>query len=130
MTVRKYDTKQATWQQFGDARIYIGDLLDDGTEKAMGAGFAYLLPGDEMAWVPSYEEFIIVLSGKFTVRYEGGSVTAGPNELVWVEKGGPVTFLADGEPVLLAFGTNPPWGSTPETKASAHLFRPIASPVD
>jgi ethanolamine utilization protein EutQ (cupin superfamily) len=131
MTAHKYDTKQAAWRQFADKQIFIGDLADDGVRKSMGAGFASLHPGDVMEWVPSYEEFIVVLSGTFTVDFEGGSVTAGPHEMVWVEKGDLVTFRADGERVLLAFGTNPPWQSTPETQASAHMFRPLSgSPVD
>ncbi|MFD8551700.1 hypothetical protein ACFV08_08860 [Streptomyces fradiae] len=131
MAAHKYDTKRANWQRFADTRIYIGDLADDGVPKSMGAGYACLYPGDVMEWVPSYDEFIVVLSGRFAVDFEGGSVSAGPHEMVWVEKGDPVTFRADGEKVLLAFGTNPPWQTTPETRASAAMFRPLdASPVD
>ncbi|WP_103531688.1 hypothetical protein [Streptomyces sp. SM11] len=131
MAARAYGTKQANWQQFADTRIYIGDLADDGVPKSMGAGFACLHPGDVMEWVPSYDEFIVVLSGRFAVDFAGGSVTAGPHEMVWVEQGDPVAFRADGEEVLLAFGTNPPWQTTPETRASAAMFRPLAaSPVD
>ncbi|MGV9314524.1 hypothetical protein ACWDR0_20415 [Streptomyces sp. NPDC003691] len=130
MAAHKYGFQQANWQQFADKRIYIGDLADDGIPKSMGAGFAALYPGDTMEWVPSYDEFIIILSGRFAVDFEGGSVSAGPRDMVWVEKGEPVVFRADGEEVLLAFGTNPPWQTTPETRASAAMFRPLAdSPV-
>ncbi|KUF16724.1 MULTISPECIES: hypothetical protein [Streptomyces] len=131
MAAYTYDTQRANWQQFADTKIYIGDLADDGVPKSMGAGFAVLHPGDVMEWVPSYDEFIVVLSGRFAVDFEGGSVTAGPHELVWVEEGDPVAFRADGEQVLLAFGTNPPWQTTEATRASAAMFRPLpGSPVD
>ncbi|CAM5715497.1 hypothetical protein SCALM49S_05223 [Streptomyces californicus] len=74
MAARTYGTKEANWQQFADTRIYIGDLADDGVPKSMGAGFACLHPGDVMEWVPSYDEFIVVLTGRFAVDFEGGSV--------------------------------------------------------
>ncbi|CAM4008663.1 hypothetical protein GCM10009799_41290 [Nocardiopsis rhodophaea] len=128
MTISKYTSDNAHWIQFGDAEVFIGDVLTEENSKSMGGGFACFLPEASMTWSPSYDEAIIVLAGKFTVDSKDSSATAGPGEMIWVEAGTSVTFRAGREKVWLAFATYPLWGTTTETQANSSALRPVTSP--
>lgn len=128
MSTSRFTTDDAAWVRFGDAGVYIGNVLHEKNSTSMGAGFACFLPGAAMTWTPSYDEVIVVRSGEFTVDSQDGCTTAGPGELVWVRASVPVTFRAGRETTWIAFATYPIWDSTPESKAQAQALQPVDGP--
>ncbi|MDT0330164.1 hypothetical protein [Nocardiopsis lambiniae] len=128
MSISRFTAADAAWVRFGDAGVYIGNVLHERNSTSMGGGFACFLPEAAMTWTPSYDEVIVVRSGEFTVDSETGSTTAGPGELVWVKASVPVTFRAGREKTWIAFATYPIWDATPESKAQAAALQPVDGP--
>ncbi|WP_017601781.1 hypothetical protein [Nocardiopsis lucentensis] len=128
MSISKFTADDAAWVRFGDSGVYIGNVLHEKNSTSMGAGFACFEAGALMTWTPSYDEVIVVRSGRFTVDSEDGSVTAGPGEIVWVRASAPVTFRAGAQKTWIAFATHPIWDATPEAKSQASALHPVDGP--
>ena len=129
MACFKLTQDDAAWEQFGEAQIYIGDVLDEARSTSMGVGYARYAHGESNAWTVSYDEALIILGGTFTVEFGKDAVTAGPGELIWLEKGTSVVYRTDTE-VTLVYVTYPVWGATEESKAASDVLRPIAAPAE
>jgi len=129
MACFKLTRDDATWVRFGEAKIFLGDVMDEARSTSMGVGYARYEQGESNAWTVTYDEVLVVLQGSFTVRFGHDAVTAGPGELIWLESGTSVVYQADTD-VKLVYVTYPVWGSTEGTKASADVLRPIHAPME
>lgn len=74
----------------------------DGT--TLGVGFARLRKAS-IEWTPRYDEVLIVLEGRLTVRLEGETLEAGPRDSVWLPQGTPLIYEA--EDALIAYAIHP-----------------------
>ena len=72
---------------------------DDGTE--LGAGYVRLT-GAETPWTIKYDEVVVVIEGKVTIRTAAGDLTAGPGESIWLPAGTELTYIADNALVFYA----------------------------
>ena len=72
---------------------------DDGTR--LGSGFVRLKDA-EIPWTVQYDEVILVLEGKMTVRTKEGDLTAGPKDCIWLPNGTELTYIATSALVFYA----------------------------
>ena len=72
---------------------------DDGTE--LGAGYVRMT-GAEIPWQIKYDEVVLVVEGALTIRTEGGDLSAGPGESIWLPAGTELTYIAEDALVFYA----------------------------
>ena len=72
---------------------------DDGTE--LGAGYVRMT-GAEIPWTIKYDEVVLVVEGSLTIRTQGGDLTAGPGESIWLPAGTELTYVAENALVFYA----------------------------
>ena len=67
----------------------------------MTVGFARYGAGESNPWTMSYDEALIVTSGRFTVESDGIDITAGPGEAIYLRDGTEVVYRADEDTELV-----------------------------
>jgi ethanolamine utilization protein EutQ len=111
MACYKHNEKTAKWVQFGEAQIFLGDMLDAENSTTMGVGYARYDKGAANEWTLTYDEALIILQGRFSVEFDGQVVTADAGEIIWIEKGTSLTYRAN-EATVLVYVSYPVWGAT------------------
>lgn len=118
------------WYQHTDRRIYLADVVDARMGSPMSAGFArYERKGERNDWTLSYDEFLIITRGSFTVRTEAGSKTARAGEVLYLPKGTRLSYEAAEDLTELVYVTYPNWmdaHSRSEHAAMLDDFHPVA----
>lgn len=120
----KYTEQEATWAQVGGSQIFLGDVVDESTSASMGVGYGRYTKGESNEWTVTYDEVLVVHKGRFTVGFEGGAVTAGPGEIIWIESGTSVVYTAE-EDAQLIYVTYPVWGATEAVEADSGKLRDV-----
>jgi ethanolamine utilization protein EutQ len=86
--------------EHGDqARIAVVSGPEDAT--ALGTGFARFAQAD-FAWTVRYDEMLLVVEGRLTVRTGAGDLDAGPRDCVWLPKGTALRYIAENALVFYA----------------------------
>jgi len=62
-------------------------------ETALGAGYVRMTDA-EIPWTIQYDEVVLVIEGRLTVRLDDGEISAGPGESIWLPKGTALTYVA------------------------------------
>jgi ethanolamine utilization protein EutQ (cupin superfamily) len=85
--------------------------IHQSVSESMSAGLAKYAKGASIDWTLDYDEFIVVISGVFTIHSEGKSSTlkAGDFFFFFITRGTSVTYQAADEASLLMYVTYPPW---------------------
>lgn len=117
------------WHQHTDKRIYLADVVGPGDGSPMSAGFArYDRKGERNDWTLSYDEFLIITRGSFTVRTGDGSKTARAGEVLFLPRGTALTYEAAEDSTELVYVTYPHWLEAQTGSAHAALldaFHPV-----
>jgi ethanolamine utilization protein EutQ (cupin superfamily) len=113
MTVYSYRSNELQFNESDKlpmTEVYLKDVVDSSTgSESMSAGLAKYAKGVSNSWTLDYDEFIIVISGVFTIHSEGNkSSTLRPGDFFFITRGTSVTYQAD-EASLLMYVTYPPW---------------------
>ena len=108
------------WYRRGRQELRLADAIDEGHGARMTVGFARYAAGEANDWVMTYDEALIVTSGRFAVDLDGGSVEAGPGEVIYLWTGTAVTYRAITDTELV-YVSHPHW--YPATASSAHAAR-------
>lgn len=74
----------------------------DGTD--LGVGFARLSKAS-IEWTTRYDEVLIVLEGRVTVRLEGETLEAWPRDSIWLPKG--TSLVYEAEEALVVYAIHP-----------------------
>ena len=74
----------------------------------MTAGMGKYAKGVANRWTLDYDEYIIVISGVFTIQSDGKSSTLKAGDFFFITSGTSVTYQAD-EASLVMYVTHPPW---------------------
>lgn len=103
----RFDPGALPWQDLGieGLRAEIQPVVTDAHSKTLAAGFGRFEPG-EFRWTLPYDECVHVLEGRVEVRWEGGSASAGPGEVLLVPCGSEVVY-AFPEPCRLFYAAYP-----------------------
>ena len=81
------------------ARVAVVSGPEDAT--ALGTGFARFTQAD-FAWTVRYDEVLLVLDGRVTVRTAAGDLCAGPQDCVWLPQGTALRYVSDDALVFYA----------------------------
>ena len=88
---------------------YLKDIVDSSSiSESMSGGLAKYAKGASIDWTLDYDEFVIVISGAFTIHSEGKTSTLSGGDFFFITRGTSVTYQAD-EASLLMYVTYPPW---------------------
>jgi ethanolamine utilization protein EutQ (cupin superfamily) len=113
MTVYSYRSNEVQFTESDKlpmTEVYLKDVVDSSSgSESMSAGLAKYSKGVSNSWTLDYDEFIVVITGVFTVHSEGSkSSTLRPGDFFFITRGTSVTYQAD-EASLLMYVTYPPW---------------------
>lgn len=123
MSVRHFTSKDATFFQYTDLQIFVGDVLDSSNSETMSVGFyRNMKKGDRNEWVVSYDEALIVTKGVLTVRFADGEKTAKPGEIIFITRGTPIAYEAAEDNTEAVFVTYPHWMDAATKSEYAHLL--------
>ena len=109
MSIRHFSIKDVpAWYQHTDRQIFLADVLDPSNSDSMSVWFGRYGAGESNDWVVTYDEMIVVLKGRFTVRSEDGAKTAAMGEVIFLTNGTKVTYYAE-EATEVVGSTYPHW---------------------
>ncbi len=111
----------AAWFQHTDRQIFLADVKDSSNSDAMSVWFGRYEAGESNEWTVTYDEMIVTIKGRFTVRGEDGAKTAGPGEVIFLTKGTKVTYSAE-EYTEVVGATYPHWQDAQRRSSHADLL--------
>jgi ethanolamine utilization protein EutQ len=121
MSVKRFTSDDPqVWYQAEGRPIFIADVVDPDNGDTMSVGFARYEKGAENEWTTTYDEALIITSGRFTVRSAEGSQTAGAGEVIYLTAGTELVYQAD-EDTELVYVTYPHWEQA--TRNSPHASK-------
>jgi ethanolamine utilization protein EutQ (cupin superfamily) len=111
MTVRRFAITDAnlTRSPGQDGDIFVGNMLDQRHGGPVTIGFGRYGPGQRLEETMAVHDTMVILEGKLTVSDAHGSVTAGPGEIIAMQKGDRVTIRSHEDGALTAYVTYPHW---------------------
>ncbi|RJE82024.1 ethanolamine utilization protein [Paracoccus onubensis] len=92
-----------------DGDIFTGNLLDQRHGGPVTIGFGRYGPNQTLEETMAVHDTMVVLEGKITVSDNQMSVTAGPGEIIAMQKGDKVTICSHEEGTVTAYVTYPHW---------------------
>jgi ethanolamine utilization protein EutQ (cupin superfamily) len=111
MPVHKFAITDASMErspgQEGD--IFAGNVLDQRHGGPVTIGFGRYGPNQILEAIMEVHDTMVILEGKITVSDERASVTAGPGEIVAMQKGDKVTIRSHEDGAVTAYVTYPHW---------------------
>lgn len=75
-------------------RVYTHDLFSLGESPRLGCGIMEM-ERTTFDWTLDYDEIDYVIEGRLTIHGNGGSVTAGPGELILIPRGSKIQFSVE-----------------------------------
>lgn len=122
MSVKHFRIEGVTeWYQHTDRQIFLADVLDSSNSDTMSVWFGRYGAGELNEWTVTYDEMIVVIQGRFTVRGDDGKASAGPGEVIFLTKGTKVTYEAE-EATHLVGATYPHWQDAQRQSRHADLL--------
>ncbi|MGO8243465.1 AraC family ligand binding domain-containing protein [Rhizobium johnstonii] len=111
MKMRKFTITDASLERSPrqEADISVGNLVDERHGGPITIGYGRYAPGQSLTETMAVDDVMIVLEGWLSVSTDGGTVTAGPGEIVYMPKGERVTIRSHEEGALTAYVTYPHW---------------------
>jgi len=118
----------SAWFQHTDRQVFLADVKDSSNSEAMSVWFGRYGAGATNEWIVTYDEMIVTITGRFSVRGEDGvTTTAGPGEVIFLTKGTRVIYSAD-EETQVAGATYPHWQDAQRASRHAEMlddFHPV-----
>lgn len=111
MTVYKFAIADAVFERSPgqDGDIFTGNLLDQRHGGPVTIGFGRYGPDQVLEETMAVHDTMIVLEGSITVCDKHGSLTAGPGEIIAMQKGDKVTIRSHETGAVTAYVTYPHW---------------------
>ncbi len=111
MKVRKLTIADASFERSPgqDADVFAGNIVDQRHGGPVTIGYGRYGPEQSIDEVMAVDDVMIVLEGRLTVSSAGGSMTAGPGEIVYMPKGERVTIRSHEAGAVTAYVTYPHW---------------------
>ncbi len=131
MSVRHFTSKDASYFQYSDRQIFVGDVLDSSNSDSMSVGFyRNARKGEKNEWIVTYDEALIVTKGALTVRSVDGAKTAKAGEVLFLTKGTKIAYEAAEDDTEVVYVTYPHWMDAQTHSKHAHLleaYHPVAA---
>ena len=111
MKVRKFAIANASFERSPgqDGDFFAGNVVDQRNGGPITIGYGRYGPEQSINETLAVDDVMIVLEGQLTVSSAGGSMTAGPGEIVYMPKGEKVTIRSHGQGAVTAYVTYPHW---------------------
>jgi ethanolamine utilization protein EutQ (cupin superfamily) len=111
MTVRKFAAADAVFERSPgqNADIFAGNVVDQRDGAPVTIGYGRYAPSQSLGETLAVDDVMIVLEGRLSVSTPGGTVTAGPGEIVHMPKGEAVTIRSHEQGAVTAYVTYPHW---------------------
>jgi ethanolamine utilization protein EutQ len=106
------------WYQRFDQKLFLADALNASSGNQMTVGFARYGAGETMPWKLSYDEVLIILTGRFSLILADQELTAGPGEMIYIPSGAELDYRAE-EDTTFAYVTYPHWWEATLATANA-----------
>ena len=111
MNVRKFAISDARFDrspgQEGEA--FVANVVDQKDASPITIGYGRYGPDQSMDEEIAVDDVMIVLEGRVSVSSTGGTVTAGPGEIVHMPKGSKVNIRTHEQGAVTAYVTYPHW---------------------
>jgi ethanolamine utilization protein EutQ len=126
MSVTHFTARDATYFRYQSKEIFLGDVLDESAGGSMSAGY-YINPrkGESNEWIVEYDEVMIVTRGALTIRFEGGSTTARPGEIIFIPKGTKIAYEAGEDDTQAVYVSHPHWLEAQQGSENAHYLERV-----
>lgn len=72
-------------------------------------GYGRYGPNQSLDEILAVDDVMVILHGRLSVSTDGGTVTAGPGEIIYMPKGEAVTIRSHDEGATTAYVTYPHW---------------------
>lgn len=111
MKVQKFAIGDASMERSPgqDADVFTGNLVDERHGGPITIGYGRYAPDQSLSETMAVHDVMIVLEGQLSVETEGGAVTAGPGEIVYMPRGESVTIRSHAAGAVTAYVTCPHW---------------------
>ena len=108
--IRKFTSGDAAnrWMEWsGIALVDVVDEDETPAAKLGGVGFLRAPKGASSSFEFAYDEVLVITKGRCTVASDGGEVTAGPGEVIYLPAGVAGTFVAETAMELVYVASSP-----------------------
>jgi ethanolamine utilization protein EutQ len=123
MTVRHFTSNDATFFQYLDREIFVGDVLDASNSDTMSVGFyRNSKKGEKNEWIVTYDEALVVTKGALTIRFAEGAKTAKVGEVTFLTKGTEIAYEAAEDETEVVYVSYPHWLGAQKKSTHAHLL--------
>lgn len=111
MKVQRFTIADASMERSPgqDADVFAGNLVDERHGGPITIGYGRYAPDQSLSETMAVNDVMIVLEGRLSISTNGHTVTAGPNEIVYMPKGEAVTIRSHEEGAVTAYVTYPHW---------------------
>lgn len=108
----------------GDRPASVLAYVNAGNSESMGGGYGVFGAGCDIEWTVTYDEFLFIHKGHFSLRVGEDVYAAGPGDTLWIPKDTPLSYVAE-EDVWFFFAVYP---ATSSPSASKKTIYPDAPP--
>lgn len=108
MAVYCFQSGSVQLEKFGDAEVYLKDVVDAAISPSLDAGWGRYGKGVSLEWTLDYDEVFFVIEGVMTIRTADGAHTARAGDFFFITRGTPVVYQAD-QDVRFFYVTYPHW---------------------
>jgi ethanolamine utilization protein EutQ (cupin superfamily) len=111
VTIHKFAIADASLERSPgqDGDIFVGNVLDQRHGGPVTMGFGRYGPNQTLEETMAVHDTVVILEGKISVSESHGSVTAGPGEIIAMQKGDKVTIRSHEDGAMTAYVTYPHW---------------------
>lgn len=111
MKVRKFAVADASFERSPgqEADIFTANLVDQRHGGPITIGYGRYAPDQSLAETIAVDDVMVVIEGRLSVSGDGGTVTAGPGEIIYMPKGEKVIIRSHEEGAVTAYVTYPHW---------------------
>jgi ethanolamine utilization protein EutQ (cupin superfamily) len=111
MIVRKFAIANASFERSPgqDGNVFAANMIDQRHGGPITIGFGRYGSNQSIEERLAVDDVMVVLEGRLSVSTEGGTLTAGPGEIVYMPKGENVTIRSHEQGAVTAYVTYPHW---------------------
>jgi ethanolamine utilization protein EutQ (cupin superfamily) len=111
MPVRRFAVTDAAFERSPGqkADIFAANMIDQRHGGPITIGFGRYGPDQSLEETLAVHDVMVVIEGRLSVSSDAGTVTAGPGEIVSMQKGDKVTIRAHEQGAVTAYVTYPHW---------------------
>jgi len=109
--VHKFTISDATFERSPgqDGDVFAANLVDQRHGGSITIGYGRYGPNQRLDETLAVDDVMLVLEGRLSVSSSGGTVTAGPGEIIYMPKGEVVSILSHDKGATTAYVTYPHW---------------------